>query len=650
MENKPAKSQIYAHTLIGLLVVFLFFPCTIFSQQHATNKKAKRFFEQAELLLISGKLQEAEQSLLKTLQYDEQYAEAWLMLGEIKLELNRKDEAVNAFRKVHAINAEDFPMAYAVLAKIYYERGMYDSAVVFYEFGLKANGLKPEMQTLIASRMLSAKTALELVGNPFPIVLKKLDTVVNTKADEFVNSLRLDGKQLLFTRKTPKANGNASIFEEFFYISEADTLGEWRSAKLLRFDWGDLGNMGAVAFSADGKTLVFAGCGWSSGYGSCDLYISTFEKGKWTLPVNMGNKINSNAWESQPSFSVDGKSLYFVSNRSGGFGGSDIYQSILLDDGSWSKPINLGATINTSMNEMAPFIHADGQSLYFSSEGHPGLGEHDIFISRLDAADRWSSPVNLGVPINSGISEINLIISTDGKLGFISAKGKDGKDHYDIYSFDLPEIFKPLPMVYVSASVVDAVSGLAVDASFKLFELDGSGLITEGKIDHDDGLLLTTLKANREYALHIHKKGYLFQSVSFSPEQNVDNRPYELLVRLQPLLGGVEMVLRNVFFNWNEAELQPASFAELDELAEFLKSNPDLKIELGGHTDNTGDEAYNQSLSYKRAQSVKNYLIAKGINSERMIAKGYGSSKPETSNDTERGRSLNRRTSLKILP
>lgn len=649
MENKPAKSQIYAHTLVGLLLLFAFFPHTIFSQQHVPNKKAMRFFEQAELLLISGKLQEAEQSLLKTLQHDEQYAEAWLMLGEIKLELNQKDEAINAFRKVHAINTEDFPMAYAVLAKLYYERGMYDSAVVFYEYGLKANGLKPEMQSAITSRMLSARTALELTANPFPIVLKKLDTVISTKADEFVNSLRLDGKQLLFTRKTPKENANSTIFEEYFYISEADTVNAWGSPNLLHFDWGDLGNMGAVSFSADGKTLAFAGCGWSSGLGSCDLYISRYENGKWTLPLNMGSNVNSNAWESQPSFSVDGKSLYFVSNRSGGFGGSDIYQSILLDDGSWSKPVNLGATINTSMNEMAPFIHADGQSLYFSSEGHPGLGEYDIFVSRLDAADRWSSPVNLGVPINSDDSEINLVVSTDGNLGYLSAKGKDGNDHYDIYSFDMPEIFKPLPMVYVSASVVDAVSGVAIEASFKLFELNGSGLIKEGQIDQQDGLLLTALNADRKYALHVHKKGYLFQSVSFSPEQNVENRPYELLVRLQPLLGGVEMVLRNVFFNWNEAELQSASFAELDELAAFLRSNPDLKIELGGHTDDTGEEAYNQNLSFKRAQSVKNYLIAKGINSERMVVKGYGSSVPESSNDTESGRSLNRRTSLKIL-
>lgn len=652
MENEFAKSQIYAYTLIGLLVLALFAPSVALSQQetqYTVNKKAARFFEQAEASFINGNYAFAEKSLLQALNQDPKFAKAWLMLGELKLETDRPDEAVAAFLNVIKSDSYHYPMVFAILGKLYYEKGRYDSAVFYYNNSLENDGIKDEMKTAIASRFQAAKVALNLSQKPWFLTLHNIGSSINTGDDEYINSLRLDGDQLLFTRKLNSNNSKVHAVERFF-TSKPDNQDGWQKAAELDFKWPNIGNMGAVAFSADGKTLIFAGCGWNIGFGSCDLYLSNYLNGLWSLPMNLGERINTASWESQPSLSADGKTLYFVSNRAGGFGGSDIYKSFLLDDGSWSQPINLGAEINTSANEMSPYIHADAQTLYFSSEGHPGLGKSDLFLSRKDAVDKWNKPVNLGVPINTSEEEINIIVSTDGTTAMFSAKKDDGFGGFDIYQFELPEPLRPHPMVYVKAVVVDAVSKHPVEASFKLFDLEAAQLISEGEIHADDGLLLTALKSNLSYAIHVQKDGYLFYSQSFSPYLNENMNHYELLILLEPIAHRTEMILRNVFFEWDQAALKATSYLELNELVSFLKDNPDLKVELGGHTDNTGVESYNRKLSMERAFAVKSYLEKMGIPSQRIQAKGYGSSNPEAANDTEKGRSLNRRTTLKIIP
>ncbi|MCK9449139.1 MAG: OmpA family protein [Bacteroidales bacterium] len=651
MAYQPSGSQIYAYSLIVVLL-FATPVCLAQSQQgikKSAVRKAEKAFKKAEEAFFIADYLTAQHALQQAIHHNPSYTEAWLMLAELKLETNRKEEALTAFQNLIKTDSTKFPMVYGIMAQLYYEKANYDTAVYLYKKALSSNNLRPEAQTMLKEKLIIASTAAELFNTPYDMLLTPIPGMINTEADEYINSLRLDGHQLLFTRKTASISGKEEISEERFFISESDTVGIWRTAVPLVPDWEGLGNMGALSFSADGKTLLFTGCGWADGLGSCDIYISKMKEGRWTLPENIGKPVNSNAWESQPVLTDYGTSLLFVSNRPEGYGGSDIYMSIALEDGTWSKPINLGATINTAGNEMAPFLHPDGQTLYFSSDGHAGLGGYDLFMSKKDETGRWSKPVNLGAPVNSSEDELNLIVTLDGTKAYMSAKKAEGKGGFDIYSFELPEAFRPEPCTYVRALVIDKHTSKPLAAKLKLSDLAEQQLIFKEQLE-PDGVFLIPLRTNRPYAMHISKEGYLFQSLTFRTETADINKPYELLIELEPAKEGSSIILHNIFFAWDETLLQAASYAELNELVGFLQQNPGLRIELGGHTDNTGSEAYNQTLSGERAKVVKAYLVEKGIQSERIATKAYGSSQPVADNSTEEGRSQNRRTTLTILP
>lgn len=654
MENKFASTQIYAYSLIALLWILLL-PATaqvhtdIESEGKEISKKALKHFYKAEQALLINNLEVAEKEVSKLLAIEKDFAEAWLILAEIKLETNKPQEAIYAYRKLISIDSINYPIAFATLGKLYYEHAVYDSSAYYYKQALAHKSIKEEARNLLNNRLHTSITATEIINNPFDVILENIGSTINTNADEYINSLRLDGRELLFTRKTaidPKKN----IYEEGFFISSFDTpSNSWEKAIPFQPEWEGMGNMGALSLSADGKTLLLTGCGWNSGMGSCDIYISNLNHGIWSPPKNIGTQINSSAWEAQPTLSADGNTLLFVSNRSGGIGGSDIYMSVKLENGEWSKAVNLGETINTTGNEMAPFLHPDGKTLYFSSDGHPGLGGMDLFVSKRDETGRWTKPINLGSPINSKEDEINILVTTEGNKAYLSAKKENNIENYDIYSFDLPEIFQPENVSYLRALVTDKESGISLAAAYKLFDIDSYNALVQSGTLNEDGLLLLPLPANRQYALHVRMDGYLFHSLNFKPEFK-KAKYYDVQIALEPIKAGKTVALNNVFFELNKAVLQASSFYELNEIVAFLKVNHSLQIELGGHTDNTGSETHNLKLSEDRAKAVKNYLIDKGISQSRIAVKAYGSSKPVADNNTEEGRQQNRRTSFTILP
>ena len=362
----------------------------------------------------------------------------------------------------------------------------------------------------------------------------------------------------------------------------------------------------------------------------------------------MGFPINTSGWESQPSLSADGKTLYFVSDRKGGLGSYDIWKSIIGDDGKWIMPENLGSNINTVYNEQYPFIHPDGKTFYFSSTGWTGLGGKDLFISRSDTLNVWSKPINLGFPINTYGDESGLTINSSGSKAFFSSNNFNGFGGFDIYSFDLPQNIRPSAVNYVKGVVFDDSDKKRLGALIDIIDLRTGNSIYTSYSDAIDGTFLGTLPKGNQYSLNASKEGYLFYSENFSLEKFIIGKPIELEVPLQKIAVGKKVVLKNIFFDSNKYDLKPASKAELQKLIEFLQENPTVYIEIDGHTDDVGDDQSNLILSQNRSKAVFQYLIEHEINSSRIKYKGFGETMPVADNKTSAGKANNRRTEFVI--
>jgi flagellar motor protein MotB len=366
--------------------------------------------------------------------------------------------------------------------------------------------------------------------------------------------------------------------------------------------------------------------------------------------VNLGPDVNTTAWETQPSLSADGRTLYFVSNRPGGMGQSDIWMTRLQDNGVWTEPKNLGETINTGGSEMAPYFHPDGRTLYFSSDGQVGLGGMDLFVSRSDSAGNWLEPENLGYPINSSGDEINIVVNAWGDKAYISSNQHEGYGGYDIFNFELPLDARPTPSTFMKGVVKDKESGEPLEAYFSLTDVNSNIEIVRSFSDPANGEFLVCIPTSKVYALNVSAGGYLFYSGNFALEGLASEmEPFFVNVELSPIREGETMVLRNIFFGTDDYQLKASSFAELKKLIAFLNYNSGVKVEIRGHTDNTGDADYNKVLSAKRAQSVYDYLVENGVEAKRLAFKGYGATLPVADNDTREGRAKNRRTEIGIL-
>ncbi|RZL32472.1 MAG: hypothetical protein EOP00_33895, partial [Pedobacter sp.] len=385
------------------------------------------------------------------------------------------------------------------------------------------------------------------------------------------------------------------------------------------------------------------------GLGRCDIYVSRKEGLEWGKAINLGKSINSEYWESQPSISPDGSTLYFVSNRPGGIGSYDIWKSTLTDEGQWTNPINLGPTINTQYDENTPFMHADGKTLYFASNGWPGFGDKDIYWSRLDERGNFSKPSNLGYPINTFNEEIGLIVTADGNEGLFSSNIKDGGfGDLDIYHFKLPESVKPLPVTYVKGIVKDKETNQLLEANVLVIDLKNNNPVFNDYTSKETGDFIAVMPIGSEYSFNVDAPGYLFNSQHFELLNSQSNQPMEVEILLEKIKVGSNVTLQNIFFETNKFELLPTSVIELNILVDLLKANENLAIEIEGYTDNVGEDKLNQKLSENRAKSVYDFLINNGIDKRKLAYKGYGKTKPKADNNTEEGRRKNRRTEFKI--
>ena len=487
--------------------------------------------------------------------------------------------------------------------------------------------------------------ALLLKDNPVDFDPVNLGPNINTDRYEYLPALSADGDQLIFTRRV-FSNG---IDHEDFYISVFDPDSGWTYAEPLPGEVNSPGNEGAQCITADGNAIFYTACNREKSYGSCDLYVSIKRKEGWSKPINLGGNVNSRNWDSQPSISADGKTIYFSSNRKGGHGGKDIWKSDYLGRGMWTDPINLGPSINTLKDEITPFIHWDDETFYFASNGHPGMGGLDIFKAVRLPDGSFGNVQNIGYPINHYGDQSSLLVGPDGKTAFFTSSQLDGYGKTDLYTFTLPESGFANEIAYMRGRILDANTKEGLNAKIQLVDL-ATGEVYRTIESGENGDYFVVLPSSKDFALQVNKEQYLFYSQNFSLKSGIEeDREFERDVLLQPFQVNAKLALNNVFFETNSFELLPSSFQELNMLVEILEKNQGLKIEIGGHTDDIGSEQSNRLLSEQRAKSVYNYLIEKGIAAARMQYKGYGESEPVASNDTEKGRAANRRTEVKII-
>ena len=342
--------------------------------------------------------------------------------------------------------------------------------------------------------------------------------------------------------------------------------------------------------------------------------------------------------------------MYFASNRPGGKGKIDIWKTELQEGNLWSKPINLGDSINTKEQDQSPFIHYDNKTLYFASNGHPGMGNQDLFLSRKDSSGIFGKAKNLGYPINTYDEEVSLTINTKGNKAYFASSKESEFGGLDLYTFKLTDENKPSQVTYVQGIVYDAESVDKLEANIRLINLSNDSTIAQSTSDRETGKFLICIPAGEDYAFNVSKEGYLFYSESFTLAQTNDTlKVYHFDIPLSPIRKGKKSILKNIFFDVDSYELQKKSFSELGKLYQFLEKNHNIKIEIGGHTDNTGSESHNNQLSLNRAKAVYDFLISKGVPKVRITYKGYGSLSPIDLNNTEKGRQNNRRTEFKIM-
>jgi flagellar motor protein MotB len=636
--------------IIFNLLVFSFVTETIFSQGlHTSSEKALKSYNDGISAYDYLNLADAESFFKKAVSIDKGFYEAYIMLGELMEKQSRFGEASNNYKSAVKIDSLFFRPVFFNLANAEMMSGDYIHALTHYNVYQAQEGMSSRNKAVAETRIKNCEFALEAMKKPVPFNPVSAGPGINTSDDEYWPSITADGQTLMFTRQVNVLNnpGFRGIVQEDFYVSYLVNK-VWQQAFNAGAPLNSMENEGAQTLSSDGSYMFFTGCNRAGGLGSCDIYFSAFRNGKWTQPSNVGPPINTNHWESQPSISADGKTLFFSSNRPGGFGGKDLWVSRLNENNKWGEPKNLGSNINTAGDEMSPFIHFDGKTLYFASDGRVGMGGFDLFMTRMKEDSTWTEPKNLGYPINTYNDEMGLIIESGGQKAYYSSI-RDKSQGKDIFSFELYEAVRPDPVSYMKGKVFDKETGKLLKADYQLVNLSTGKIIMKNATD-ELGNFLVCLPSGYNYGINVSKPGYLFYSENFTLEGiHTASEPFIKRIVLNPTKVGEKMLLSNVFYEIDSWQLKKESIIELSNLVALLSDNKNLIMEIGGYTDSTGSEKYNLVLSEKRALSVVNYLIKMGISADRLRYKGYGNTSSFGNNVTVEGRKLNRRTEAKII-
>ncbi len=630
-----------------ILLVFVMLIITIsygISQNVVLMSKTEIALTKAKELLNGEKYEEAATKLEEILASDPGNMEVQFYLGSAYQALGQTEKSFDFFLKA--------------------KKSM-QTALADYSGGTNEtlNMHRLQYQQRYAAEQATLSKAVNTMKDPI-----KLSEGINSKYSDYFPMLDPAGTKLYFTSQRPDSDGGTrSILkskgksksmvsekevdseliesdEDIYFVEKSGST--WGAPVKLPEPLNTDNNDGAACFSADGQLMVYGACGLSDGMGSCDIYYSTMENGVWATPKNMGNVVNSEAWDAQYSLSYDGSKLFFCSGREGGYGETDLYmvERNIFDE--WGPPVNLGGIVNTPFNEYAPFFSQDGKTLYFSSNAHPGFGGLDIFKTVYENG-KWSVPVNLGKPLNTSKDDKYFTIGGSGEIAYFSSD-RDGKG-LDIYEIEIPEEMRPQPTIVITGLVTNAKTNEKVGGFVMVEDIDTGELIAVNKSNSVTGKYMVVLPGGRNYSVSANKEGFFFYSQSFEVPKKIQYQEIVKDITLKPIEKGTKVVINNIFFETGKATLTPQSHLELDKAIDLLRTNPTMVIEVGGHTDNTGDDATNMKLSHDRAKAVREYMVGRGIGPDKIQAKGYGESNPIANNDTDEGRQANRRTEFIIL-
>lgn len=611
--------------------------------QQSVSKKAQSLFNEGLKFQSYGEYEQAINLFKQSIKKAPKFLNAYDALANTYQKDNQLINSKNTYLKLLSLKSDHFFGLYE-LGNIYFDLGNIDSSEFYYRRFLRINSSNDKYAQNAQLNLRNINFSRDAFKNPVKVNPVNMGSSINSENQEYSPAFAIDEKTIYITKRMGNLSDNRP--NEDLYFAELNDE-SWDKVKDIGPPINTIENEGAFSISSDGNYIFFTSCSRNGGKGQCDIWLTSKKNNRWDEPKNLQSPINTKYWESQPSISSDGRMLYFSSDRPGGYGGTDIWVSEFSNSG-WSAPKNLGPTVNTCKDEQFPFIHSDNRTLYFSSNGHPGLGKSDLYLTRKDVKLNWETPINMGFPINSRGQDWNLVVARDGKTAYFSSDQLKGFGGLDIYTFQLPEKLQAEKVSYLRGYVRDAITKQPLSANVELSPINGEPTtLTYAK--PGTGMFLVPLKTNMKYALTIDKDGYLFYTEFYNMPAIQRDQPIELFIDLEKIKLGNSVVLKNIFFDIDKSDIKDESKQELEKLIDFLSENNSIRIEISGHTDNIGDSKHNMVLSENRAKSVCDFLTNNGIEKSRLTYKGFGDTQPIKQNNTDENRAKNRRTEFKII-
>ncbi len=680
-------TRVYSVVLIVLLSLGgeaqnIEFTSANFPDDPSGLREARRNIREADLLYEQGwgNFERALEYYLKAHRFNPNNAVVNLRIGECYLYTPYKDRSIAYLERAIELNVDEIEVFY-FLGLAYQQNYRFDEAIE--QFNQYRQLLSPQRaiqeREILERRFAECENAKRMMKNPVRVFIDNVGSSINTEYDDYSPILSPDGRIMYFTSRRPLGSRprmdriDHKYFENIYYsILEGDT---WTQARPLPGNVNSGTHEATAGISPDGRTLYVY-----RGDRGGDLFESRMDqRGEWSRPSRLPRGLTSRGnQETSIAFTSDGRRVFFISDRPGGYGGKDIWTATKSDGGRWSEPVNMGATINTPFDEESLYLAPDDVTLYFSSQGHDSMGGFDIFKTTFRHG-AWTRPVNLGYPINTPGDDMFFVMTPDGNTAYYSTMQPGGFGGSDIYRITflgdekplksplmnsyIASIAKPLqynlmeqevevasaPVVFLRGRILDDQDGTPLTAVIELYDNETEQLLAQFSSESQTGNYVISLPGGKNYGISVRADNYLFHSENINISEAIVTREIINDIRLKRVEVGQSIVLNNIFFDTGAATLRAESYAELGVLYKLMTENPSLKIEISGHTDNVGSADVNQRLSEQRARAVVEFLIDRGVDRARLTYKGYGFERPIASNETAEGRQLNRRTEFEIL-
>lgn len=616
---------------------------------HTENEKARNLYFKAVDMQKGRRFDLAMESLEDAIKKDKGFLEAYVLLVKNyeMFGLQKKMDALEPQILEHLPETQLAGKVWLRKAEAHFNQEQLPLALEEVEKAAKlfANDLPSKTRSLQLRQNIRFVMGQSGVP-PEKIRLEPLSEELNRFQLQYFPAMTADENFLIFTAR----QGTHEAYDENIYVSRK-MKGFWTAPQGISPLINGRENEGTSSINADARILVFTKCNSPEGQGSCDIFITEREGNNWKTPKPI-REINSPYWDSHPSLSADGRKIFFTSARPGGQGRMDIWCAEKDSNEVWQPPFNLGQNINTPYDEETPFLHANGETLYFASDGHPGFGKIDLFYTR-KSGNAWEKPINLGKAINTSSDESGLFITASGKTGLFCVEERRDRELLasQIQMFNVPESIKKGPScTFLTGTTFDAVTRKRIQAHIELVNLQTGKTEFAMESDKEFGTYTAVVQAGSSYAMFVSRPGYLFNSGSVRIDSLLaETSGTQKDVYLEPIRPGASIVLNNLFFESGKADLLPSSLLELRKIGKLMRQNPNMSIEISGHTDDVGKDSDNLILSQRRASAVTDHLVKQGIARLRLKSVGYGETKALNDNADEAKRQQNRRIEFRVL-